>query len=72
MMTGRYSQEDYCLKSTLTSLQRDAGNLTETFVMGLVLSLVLEFGMHRRMWFSFRPCRSCGETILFLLEASSF
>ena len=26
MMTGRYSQEDYCLKSTLTSLQRDAGN----------------------------------------------
>ena len=26
MMTSRYSQEDYCLKSTLTSLQGDAGN----------------------------------------------
>ena len=69
-MTSRYSQEDKCLKSTLNSLQGDAGN--GDIYNGSRVVLVLQFGMHRRMRLSFRPCCSCGETILFLLEASWF
>ena len=69
-MTNRYSQEDKCLKSTLTSFQGDAGNGDTCKGSRVVLGVAIWLAPQDVVFFS--SMFSCGETILFLLEASWF
>ena len=69
MMTSRYSQEDNCLKSTLTSLHGDAGNGDFCNGSRVVIGVAI---WHAPQDVVFSSTISFMRFMLFLLEVSWF